>query len=142
MDFSPAEFQKFELRFGDLLVCEGGEVGRSAIWEGQIEKCCFQKAIHRLRPLDGRISTEYMLEFMMWGGTRGLFSSLTGHSTIAHLTAVKLEALLVPLVSGPIQQKFLEKIRDFKHTLKVAAKGREETIRLRNAFLNLIEQKP
>jgi type I restriction enzyme M protein len=139
MDFSTEECQKFNLQSGDLLVCEGGEVGRSAIWEGQIEKCCFQKAIHRLRPVDGRISTDYMLEFMMWASTQGLFSSLTGHSTIAHLTAVKLKGLPVPLITGPIQHKFLEKIHEFAHALKMVEEGCEEIVRLRTAILNLIE---
>jgi len=50
MDFSPAERQKFSLILGDLLVCEGGEVGRTAVWRGEIEGCYFQKAVHRVRP--------------------------------------------------------------------------------------------
>lgn len=139
MDFSPEEFQKFKLQPGDLLVCEGGEVGRSAIWEGQIEDCCFQKAIHRLRPLDGRATTEYMLEFMMWAGTKGLFFSLTGHSTIAHLTAVKLKGFPVPLIASAAQFGFLDRIRGFKHALKTVQEGHDKTVRLRAALLSLIE---
>ena len=139
MDFSPEEFQKFKLQPGDLLVCEGGEVGRSAIWEGQIENCCFQKAIHRLRPLDGRVSNEYMLEFMMWAGTKGLFSSLTGHSTIAHLTAVKLKGFPVPIIDRISQHGFLVKIRSFKHTLKKVQEYHDRSVQLRAALLNLIE---
>ena len=44
MDFRSGEFDKFALKPGDVLVCEGGEVGRTAIWDGQIEDCCSQKA--------------------------------------------------------------------------------------------------
>jgi hypothetical protein len=58
MDFSSDEFEKFHLKVGDLLVCEGGEVGRSAIWDGSIPDCCFQKALHRLRPLNGSANPE------------------------------------------------------------------------------------
>ena len=43
----------FRLRRGDLLVCEGGEVGRAAIWEAPLEECYFQKALHPLRPRRG-----------------------------------------------------------------------------------------
>ena len=39
MDFSEREMEKFQLKKEDLLVCEGGEVGRCAIWEEQINHC-------------------------------------------------------------------------------------------------------
>jgi type I restriction enzyme S subunit len=51
LDIAPDELERFTLRVGDILVCEGGEVGRTAIWRGELERCAFQKAIHRLRPL-------------------------------------------------------------------------------------------
>ena len=51
MDFRDEDLGRFSLRTGDLLVCEGGEVGRAAIWKGEIEPCFYQKALHRLRPL-------------------------------------------------------------------------------------------
>ena len=53
MDFTETEERKFRLQPGDLLVCEGGEPGRAAIWQGEIERCCYQKAIHRIRPRTG-----------------------------------------------------------------------------------------
>ena len=142
MDFSPTEFEKFRLRPGDLLVCEGGEVGRSAIWDGQIENCCFQKAIHRLRAVDPRVNSEYMLEFMMWGSRKGMFSSLTGHSTIAHLPAVKLKSLRVPLVDRAARQRFLDRIRNLKQALGAVRKGRDDIFRVRSELLTLIEQRP
>ena len=50
MDFPPSERNRYMLRPGDLLVCEGGEVGRTSIWGGDIDECFYQKAIHRVRP--------------------------------------------------------------------------------------------
>lgn len=47
---TPSDLQRFRLREGDLLVCEGGEAGRAAIWKGQLGECYYQKALHRLRP--------------------------------------------------------------------------------------------
>lgn len=96
MDFSEKEREKFALAPGDILVCEGGEVGRSAIWHGEIENCYYQKALHRLRPISN-FSSEVMLQFMMWADRKGLFKALTGHSTIAHLTAIKLKEMDVPV---------------------------------------------
>jgi len=48
---TPSDLQRFRLREGDLLVCEGGEIGRTAIWRQPIEECYYQKALHRLRPI-------------------------------------------------------------------------------------------
>jgi type I restriction enzyme S subunit len=107
MDFSPDERRKFSLREGDLLVCEGGEVGRSAIWRSDFGECYYQKAIHRLRPLSDAITTPYMLEFLYWANEKGLFSSLTGHSTIAHLPVVKLKSIQVPVASAERQREFV-----------------------------------
>ena len=49
MDFNEADRIEFELRDGDLLVCEGGEIGRCAVWHNEIQPCYFQKALHRVR---------------------------------------------------------------------------------------------
>ena len=53
MDFSVKEREKFKLRIGDLLICEGGEPGRCAIWTEERTNCYYQKAIHRVRPRKG-----------------------------------------------------------------------------------------
>jgi len=139
MDFSPDEIKKFQLRRGDLLVCEGGEVGRSAIWDGQIEACCYQKALHRLRLLHGSVSTAYMLEFMILGNDQGMFSSLTGHSTIAHLPAIKLKSLSVPVAPKKQQEEFVEQIREFQRGLESVKQHNQETCDLRTALLQAIE---
>src|SRR5437867_4218027 len=49
MTFAEDEMEEFALRPGDVLVCEGGEPGRSAIWEQRETNIKFQKAIHRVR---------------------------------------------------------------------------------------------
>jgi len=51
MDFTNEEIMKFCLKPGDLLVCEGGEVGRTAIWRGELDICLYQNHIHRLRSI-------------------------------------------------------------------------------------------
>ena len=57
MDFDQREIEKFQLRPGDLLVCEGGDTGRAAVWLGEIADCYYQKALHRLRPIDDFLVT-------------------------------------------------------------------------------------
>ena len=135
MDFSPDERKKFSLRDGDLLVCEGGEVGRSAIWSSDFGECYYQKAIHRLRPLSDAITTPYMLEFMYWANEKGLFSSLTGHSTIAHLTVIKLKSIQVPVASIEQQRSFVEEMENTRDGL---AKSKQHIDCLRNVLQSFL----
>jgi type I restriction enzyme, S subunit len=104
MHFSEGERKKFGLREGDLLVCEGGEVGRAALWRGSFE-CYFQKALHRLRPSNGRAGSEYMLHFMRFAADTGRLSDFTSQSSIAHLTREKLARVQVSLPPLPEQRK-------------------------------------
>ncbi len=96
MDFDEREEAKFDLLPGDLLVCEGGEIGRCATWGGAIPGCSFQKAIMRLRPRAGRMLPEFLL-YHLWRAFRldRIYGDIGSRSTIAHLPAVKMASLSV-----------------------------------------------
>lgn len=97
MDFSESEEAKFRLEPGDLLVCEGGEPGRAAIWQGQIERCCYQKALHRIRPRGGRLHPTFLM-YRLWLSSRlREFADSQTQTTIAHLPREKLICLRIPL---------------------------------------------
>lgn len=136
MDFNDAEFKKFKLQVGDMLVCEGGEVGRSAIWEGQIEDCCYQKALHRLRTKNGELQTELLLQFMYFANHKGYFAALTGHSTIAHLTMVKLKELRIPVPPESVQMEIINIFKQLENTAKVATTKVERTVDLKKSLLS------
>lgn len=103
MDFSPAEREKFSLKSGDLLVCEGGDVGRAAIWDCPIENCYYQKAIHRLRSKGNQVKPRFMLRFMWYAKSIGHFDNYTSQTSIAHLTQEKLA--LVPMAVPSIDEQ-------------------------------------
>ncbi len=65
MDFDPEDRIRFSLNEGELLVCEGGDIGRTAIWRGELSECYYQKAIHRVRPIR---KTEYprFFFYILW----------------------------------------------------------------------------
>ncbi len=105
MDFSESELQKLDLRDGDLVVCEGGEVGRCAIWRNQLKEISFQKALHRVRCDETKVVPEYLQEYFFLMAKHGGLSSSTSSATIAHLTGVKLKQLPLPL--PPIEQQRL-----------------------------------
>ena len=96
MDISPDEYDRYTVRHGDLLVCEGGEVGRCAIWSDQLTRCGFQKALHRLRPLNaGQDVVQFMYYSLRVAAKSQAFND--GQlSTIAHLTGEKLRTHRFP----------------------------------------------
>ena len=92
MDIRPHEIERYTVRPGDLLVCEGGEAGRCAIWRGELVTCGYQKALHRLRPLDrGRERPRFLSYTLAVAVTHRAFADGPG-STIAHLTGDMLRA--------------------------------------------------
>jgi type I restriction enzyme S subunit len=109
MFFEERDLERFELRAGDILVCEGGEPGRAAVWDGHIPEVKFQKALHRVR---FRIPFEpSLLVFFLQGmsGTES-FEALFSGSTIKHLTRDVFVHLKIPLPPIDIQQSIVAEI--------------------------------
>ena len=87
MDFRPHERERYSVIKGDLIVCEGGEIGRCAIWMND-EPCYYQKALHRLRPLNSQIDHTRFLFFVLFDAVyQERFISGAEKATIAHLPA-------------------------------------------------------
>ncbi|MCD6430517.1 MAG: restriction endonuclease subunit S [Deltaproteobacteria bacterium] len=119
MDFNEREVVKFSLAKGDLLVCEGGEVGRTAIWDGELEECYYQKALHRLQPKGSQISNEYMAYWLMFSFLLNNTYGVTGtRTTIAHLPEIKLKPLLVPLPSVEEQHEIIDALTIFDRKIE------------------------
>ena len=108
MDFDEKEFDKYKLQSGDILVCEGGEVGRTAIYYGEINNCCYQNALHRLRIIKPIIEPVYFVEFMKAAARTGLIAKRTSQVTIAHFTAEKFKEFDVMLPPLPEQERFAQ----------------------------------
>jgi type I restriction enzyme S subunit len=104
MDFAPWERERYSVRSGDLLVCEGGEVGRTAIWRGQIAPCFYQKALHRVRPRAIRDDPRFFFYLMYMVAKRGVFAGAGNQNTIDHLTAVQLKHYRFPFAREPEQR--------------------------------------
>ncbi|WP_298533191.1 restriction endonuclease subunit S [uncultured Treponema sp.] len=107
MDFSEADRIEFALKDGDLLVCEGGEVGRCAVWHNQIENCFFQKAVHRVRLNMDLVHPDYMAYWFKFRSDFNSFDDIVGSkATIAHLTGEKLKLLKIPVPPLSLQNTF------------------------------------
>ena len=128
MDFLPDDQIEFALHEGDLLVCEGGEVGRCAIWHNEIEGCFFQKAVHRIR-CDGQyLIPEYLAYWFKLHSDFNQFEDIVGAKTsISHLPGVKLKALQIPL--PPVEkQRAFSKLLEQTDKSKLAAKQALESL--------------
>ncbi len=126
MDFNEKEMQKFNLIENDLLVCEGGEVGRCAIWKNQIKECYFQKALHRIRVNNLLLKAEYLQLYFYWMSYHGALASSTTETTFSHLTGEKLKKLKIPLPPKPLQDKFATIVQQVETTKKHYQKSLDE----------------
>ena len=137
MDFTSGEFERNKLRRGDILVCEGGEVGRCAIWNEQIADCGYQKALHRLRVTNPVIDGRYFVNFMRLAATHGLLLRDTSQVTIAHFTAEKFREFKVLVPPLRDQQQFaalVEKVEGLR------GKQRDSEKELENLFNSLMQR--
>ena len=107
MDFNEDDRTEFELRDGDLLICEGGEIGRCAVWHDELQPCYFQKALHRVRCDRQFVHPDYLAWWFKYNCDHNGFAAIAGaKATIAHLTGVKLKQLQVALPPIELQEQF------------------------------------
>jgi type I restriction enzyme S subunit len=104
-----ADIESYRLRKGDLLVCEGGEVGRAAIWHGPLDECYYQKAIHRLRALHG-FEPNLMVDLLRRWSDSGRLANYITKTSIAHLPREKFLAITMP-VPPPAEQRLISTVR-------------------------------
>jgi len=103
MWFSASDKKQLCLKEGDLLVSEGGDVGRSCIWTAEIATCGFQNSVNRVRAIGGQ-STRYLCYWMSTLKSKGYVDVLCNKSTIAHFTAEKVSSVPAPI--PPIPEQF------------------------------------
>ena len=128
MDFSEADRIEFALKDGDLLVCEGGEVGRCAVWHNQIENCFFQKAVHRVRLNMDLVHPDYMAYWFKFRSDFNSFDDIVGSkATIAHLTGEKLKLLQIPVPPLSLQNEFSSFVQQIDKSKFTVQKALEKT---------------
>lgn len=136
MHFSYAERRRYELRPGDVLVCEGGEIGRTAVWNGAIKDCYFQNAIHRLRPKAGADS-RFMRHFMEHASRKGRLRPLAGQTSIAHLPKERLVGWRVEF--PPIEEQW--RIAEILDTLDETIAASERLVAKLNNHALAVERR-
>lgn len=117
---------------GDLLVCEGGDIGRAAIWDGSIAPMAFQNHLHRLRPVVDDVDPRFYVFFLQAAFTQlGIFEGAGNKTTIPNLSSSRLLALEVPHPPLPEQSAIVGALSLIREAIDVqtASLTMAETLR-------------
>lgn len=114
MDFDENERSEFSLQYGDVLVCEGGMIGRAAIWKNELNECYFQKALHRVRVNADLLNQVYLVQWLKEMSRLNGFKDYVSSVTISHLTGVKLKSMKISLPPIDLQNQFAETIKQIE----------------------------
>ncbi len=117
MRFEPRELDRYGLKYGDIVMCEGGEPGRCAIWKEQRSSMMIQKALHRIRPHDC-LRPDFLYYFFLYKGRTGHLASLFTGSTIKHLPREKLALVEVPVPPHSIQDQIASTLSAYDNLIE------------------------
>ena len=108
MRIEDGEIEKYSVSLNDLIICEGGEPGRCAVWDKQ-DSIFYQKALHRVRFLDNSNPRFYMYYLWFSAQSGQLCRYFTG-TGIKHLTGQSLSRVIVPKTDRPTQDSIVAEI--------------------------------
>ena len=114
--FTEIELAKYLLQKNDLLICEGGDIGRAAIWDIN-ETIYYQNALHRVS-FYGKIFPKFFLYILSLYKALGLLDKKSKGMTIKHFTKSALNSIVIPLPPLLEQKRIIEKIEQLMQLLK------------------------
>jgi type I restriction enzyme, S subunit len=106
---SQKEVIEFTIKKGDVLICEGGEPGRCAVWEGQENYYVYQKALHRVR-VQSNLNPYWLTYYLKTKVDSGELAEQFTGTTIKHFTGVELANFPILLPSMPEQLEIVRQI--------------------------------
>lgn len=124
MPFEDNEDERYSICQNDLVVCEGGEPGRCAIWT-DTDPIKFQKALHRVRVNDG-ILNKYIQIILKTFCTNGMIEGYYTGSTIKHLTGDSLNSILFPLPPTKEQLRIVDEVERWENVMDILTKESDE----------------
>jgi type I restriction enzyme S subunit len=113
MNFDDRDFQKFKLKPGDVLINEGSgsadEVGKPAIWNGEIDDCCFQNTLIAVRPTEPM--SDYLYFVFLEAVMSGTFVDQTRGVNIHHIGRAGLAKFSIPLPPADERQEIVRHLK-------------------------------
>lgn len=136
MAISPAELADKSLKAGDLLVCEGGDIGRSAVWDGRVPLMSFQNHLHRLRPIEDGIDSRFYVYFLQSAFTQlGIFEGAGNKTTIPNLSRNRLAALDIPQPPAAEQRDIARALAKVREAIAIHGKATATAQELKRAAM-------
>ncbi len=130
--FEPFEHEKYLLQDGDLLICEGGDIGRCAVWELQ-EEMYYQNALHRVR-FFCNINPHFFRILIEYYKARGIIDECSKGVTIKHLVQSALNSIYFPLPPLAEQKRIVTKIEELLPHIEEYGKAESKVSKLNAEF--------
>ena len=117
MRFEEHEQERYGLRYGDLVVCEGGEPGRCAIWKDEIPNMKIQKALHRVRVHED-MDYRYLFYWFLHAGERGALDQYFTGATIKHMPGDKLKTIEIEKPPLSVQKRIADILSTYDNLIE------------------------
>lgn len=114
MDFDERDFERYRLSDGDILITEGDitspyNVGRNAVYHNEIDRCCFQNTLIRMRCHDG-LMPDYASACFRYMLYKGVFAGVANTTTVTHLGGTRFASMRMPIPDSEKQYKIVEQV--------------------------------
>jgi type I restriction enzyme S subunit len=141
MNFSDSEMGIYQLSPGDVLLSEAsgspGEVGKPALWSGELDECAFQNTLIRIRPHD--VDSLFLLHYFRYVALTGGFTGQARGVGIHHLGRARIARWLTPVPPPDEQRRIVDILEDHLSRLDAAETSfvlaQAKIVALRDAIL-------
>ena len=121
MKFEDNEDERYGIKYGDLIICEGGEPGRCAIWKEELPNMKIQKALHRVR-VNEEMDYRYVYYWFLLAGKQGVLKQYYTGATIMHMPGQKLKEILIDKPPLDVQIKIGSYLESFDSLIENSQK--------------------
>ena len=117
MKFEEDEDERYGIKYGDLIICEGGEPGRCAIWKEELPNMKIQKALHRVR-VNEEMDYRYVYYWFLLAGKQGTLKQYYTGATIMHMPGQKLKEVVIDKPPLGVQRRIGYYLESFDNLIE------------------------